>query len=489
MTSLASSRSAEQLALRLDRNASDRSPQPELCSAALLAADLVAMALAFSAAVAVASLVFGPASTLAVPGGRPAALAFAALFAWTAGSLGAKGRYTQRRPFAGELRAMLATSGTAAAALAVLALPALAVPGGDASVAMAAIGAVLLLPALATAANRLTKFALARAGLWTLDVVLIGDDAHSAEVEAALEAELSLDYRIVRRVDPRIATARQDGPRLRQLLDQSGAQRLLIALDDGSEPQRKVVEAALRERVPFAVAPQPAAFPAFSHHATRFLGRDVVLLSFWNGLSRPASRAAKAAIDVTLAAILLIAASPFFLAIAVANTIDGGPIFFAHRRVGAGGRSFRCLKFRTMRVDGDRILEEALRADPAVAAEWQATHKLRHDPRVTPVGRILRKTSLDELPQLINILRMEMSLVGPRPIVEGEVPKYGQNIAQYYATRPGLTGLWQVSGRSNTSYERRVELDTWYVNNWSLWHDLTVLAKTVPAVLARSGAH
>ena len=123
-----------------------------------------------------------------------------------------------------------------------------------------------------------------------------------------------------------------------------------------------------------------------------------------------------------------------------------------------------------------------------MAAEWAASRKLSQDPRVTPVGRLLRKTSLDELPQLLNVLRLNMSLVGPRPIVESEIPLYGEHIAHYYAVRPGLTGLWQVSGRSNTSYERRVQLDVWYVNNWSMWHDVAVLLKTLPAVLRHQGA-
>jgi lipopolysaccharide/colanic/teichoic acid biosynthesis glycosyltransferase len=171
------------------------------------------------------------------------------------------------------------------------------------------------------------------------------------------------------------------------------------------------------------------------------------------------------------------------------NLGSGGPMFFAHRRIGIGGKPFYCLKFRTMVTDADLVLKEAIAHDPALAAEWNATQKLRNDPRVTRIGRFLRMTSLDELPQLINVLLRHMSLVGPRPIVESEVRFYGDDIAHYYNTRPGLTGLWQVSGRSNTSYTRRVQLDVWYVNNWSVWLDIAVLLKTLPAVLARTGAH
>ena len=129
-----------------------------------------------------------------------------------------------------------------------------------------------------------------------------------------------------------------------------------------------------------------------------------------------------------------------------------------------------------------------LERDPAAKAEWDDTQKLTNDPRITHIGRLLRATSLDELPQLINILRQDMSLVGPRPIIEQEIVRYGENIVYYYETKPGLTGLWQVSGRSDTSYVQRVQLDCWYVRNWSMWHDVAILAKTVPAVLLRKGA-
>ena len=204
--------------------------------------------------------------------------------------------------------------------------------------------------------------------------------------------------------------------------------------------------------------------------------------------SRPLARALKVLIDLFGAASLIMILSPLLLAIAVMVKLDGGPVFYAHPRLGARKRRFRCLKFRSMARDSDAMLEYVLRTDPVAALEWSATHKLRNDPRVTRIGGFLRRTSLDELPQLFNVLRLEMSLVGPRPIVEKEIEYYGVNIAYYYATRPGLTGLWQVNGRSDTSYRRRVQLDKWYVRHWTLWQDIVILAKTVPAVLKRTGA-
>jgi undecaprenyl-phosphate galactose phosphotransferase len=213
------------------------------------------------------------------------------------------------------------------------------------------------------------------------------------------------------------------------------------------------------------------------------------MLSARDGMSRSVSQVLKSMIDMAAAAMLLVLSSPVFLLVALMNIGSGGPIFFAHRRIGIGGKPFYCLKFRTMVINGDEILKETLERDPAAAAEWHATQKLKNDPRVTRIGKFLRKTSLDELPQLINVILRQMSLVGPRPIVESEVRFYGDDIAHYYNTRPGVTGLWQVSGRSNTSYTRRVQLDVWYVNNWTVWLDIAVLLKTLPAVLARRGAH
>ncbi len=202
----------------------------------------------------------------------------------------------------------------------------------------------------------------------------------------------------------------------------------------------------------------------------------------------PAARATKVVFDVVAAVIMLIVLTPVLLAISLLVALDGGPVLYAHTRIGAGGRKFHCLKFRSMAQDSDAVLRHLLQTDPAAAAEWAEKQKLRNDPRITWIGRLLRSTSLDELPQLFNVLRLEMSLVGPRPIVAAEVPRYRDAIAYYYEARPGLTGLWQISGRSDTGYAQRVALDTWYVKNWSMWHDVAILAKTVPAVLKRRGA-
>jgi Undecaprenyl-phosphate galactose phosphotransferase WbaP len=179
----------------------------------------------------------------------------------------------------------------------------------------------------------------------------------------------------------------------------------------------------------------------------------------------------------------------FFIITILVMLDSEGPVFYRQARIGRYGRRFYVYKFRTMVQNADQLLQTYLAKSPELRAEWLATHKLKNDPRITRVGAILRKTSLDELPQLWNILIGEMSLIGPRPIVEAEVEKYGDCFELYIQVRPGLTGLWQVSGRSDTSYERRVELDKYYVLNRSLKLDLQILFKTVFVVLKKDGAY
>jgi Undecaprenyl-phosphate galactose phosphotransferase WbaP len=199
--------------------------------------------------------------------------------------------------------------------------------------------------------------------------------------------------------------------------------------------------------------------------------------------------ASKRGIDIVLAIGLLIFFAPLMGLLALLVRRDGGPALFYHERIGRGGVPFKCIKYRTMRSDAREVLAELLARDPDAAREWQRDFKLRNDVRVTSIGRILRRTSLDELPQLFNVLRGDMSLVGPRPIIAEEVSRYGARIRYYYLCRPGLTGLWQVTGRNDTGYARRVAFDTQYAQQFSLWGDFVILAKTVVIVLNQRGAY
>lgn len=199
----------------------------------------------------------------------------------------------------------------------------------------------------------------------------------------------------------------------------------------------------------------------------------------------PVGGLSKRILDIVVASTALLLLSPVMIMVAALIKITiGGPVIFTHRRVGLNGATFPCLKFRSMVVDGDAVLARHLENDPAAAREWSETRKLNNDPRVTPLGRILRKSSLDELPQLFNVLRGDMSCVGPRPIVPAELERYGSKLPYYLGVRPGLTGMWQVSGRSRLSYKDRVALDCLYVRRWSLWLDISLLFWTIPAVLA-----
>jgi exopolysaccharide production protein ExoY len=198
---------------------------------------------------------------------------------------------------------------------------------------------------------------------------------------------------------------------------------------------------------------------------------------------RPIGLAAKRGADIILALGGIILLIPFFVICYVAIAcFSPGPVLFRHKRVGFNGRQFYCLKFRTMAIDAAERLRRHLEENPAAAAEWLATRKLRNDPRVTAIGALLRKSSLDELPQLFNVLKGDMSIVGPRPVTDEELGRYSEAINAYYACRPGITGLWQVSGRSTTTFQRRVVLDNYYAHHWSMLLDAKIIMATVPAV-------
>lgn len=228
----------------------------------------------------------------------------------------------------------------------------------------------------------------------------------------------------------------------------------------------------------------------------KVVGADMVMAEMQAAQPAVLSRVIKRLFDLVAGSLLLLLLSPVLLILAGMLALEKGPVFFSQLRVGRGGHVFRCLKFRSMRPDAEARLEELLASDPAARAEWAATQKLQNDPRITPLGAFLRKTSLDELPQLFNVLTGDMSLVGPRPIVAPDVPGYSSDRAYYesvgfaYYARctPGITGLWQVSGRSDTSHDERIRLDRWYARNWSFWLDLMILFKTIRVVLGRDGS-
>jgi exopolysaccharide production protein ExoY len=229
---------------------------------------------------------------------------------------------------------------------------------------------------------------------------------------------------------------------------------------------------------PFALT-QPISVPAFWNPAIQAPDRSRVI---------KAHRASRV-LDVVVATLALIFFGPLMIVIAVLVKMSGGPVLFGHQRLGRGGQVFTCYKFRTMYPDAGRLLAELLERDPAARIEWDRDHKLKTDPRVSRVGALLRKSSLDELPQLFNVLGGTMSIVGPRPIVQAEAFRYGRHFSVYCQVRPGITGLWQVSGRNSTTYRRRVACDVAYVRTKAPLNDLRIIARTIPAVCFGRGAY
>ena len=230
--------------------------------------------------------------------------------------------------------------------------------------------------------------------------------------------------------------------------------------------------------------------PVGNMEIRRLYDAKMIMLKVRNNMSRVYNKILKRIFDLVVSIICL----PIILIIGIIIIVciyieSPGPVIFKHRRVGKNGKMFSCYKFRTMVMNAEDILQKELKDDPVLRKEWEIAFKLKNDPRVTKVGAFLRKTSLDELPQIINVLLGQMSLVGPRPIITKEVERYEEYIHDYYLVPPGITGLWQVSGRSDTTYAERVQMDTWYVRNWSVWVDIVLLYKTIFALLNHKGAY
>lgn len=327
-------------------------------------------------------------------------------------------------------------------------------------------------------------------GIWQISTLLVGNGRTATDTRAAIQSEPGLGYNIVAQIDNLPEAFLMAGRSWDRLCNQYGADYVVIALD-GTEFDLAAQSIAqlTRESVPFSISPPRHNLPVLDMTPQYFFSHDIKLLTYSSGLEQPLPRAIKRAFDIMVAGTLLLMMSPIMLVLASLVKRDGGSVFFGHARIGKHGRIFKCLKFRSMIHNSQAVLERHLAENPEARAEWEADHKLKNDPRVTRFGSFLRSSSLDEIPQLLNVLKGEMSLVGPRPIVAGEVSKYECDIAHYYRVSPGITGLWQVSGRNDVTYDQRVQMDSWYVRNWSLWHDIAILCKTVPALLKRSGAY
>lgn len=238
-----------------------------------------------------------------------------------------------------------------------------------------------------------------------------------------------------------------------------------------------------------SVIPTLRGMPLDSTDMSFIFSHEVMIFRVQQNLAKWSSRVLKRLFDIVGSLAIIIILSPALIYISRKVKQDGGPAIYGHERIGKGGKSFKCLKFRSMVINSKEVLAELLEKDTEAKAEWDSTFKLKNDPRITKIGGFLRRTSLDELPQLFNVLRGEMSLVGPRPIITAELERYNDEVDYYLLSKPGMTGLWQVSGRSDVDYETRVYLDAWYVKNWSMWNDIAILFKTISVVLKKDGAY
>jgi len=348
------------------------------------------------------------------------------------------------------------------------------------------------------------KTMLWRWGLWAKPVLILGAGKTGELVARALLRDSYLGYKIHGFLDDD-HVKKSRGIKLNDVhfpvlggfeeceavMEHSGVRDLIIAAP-GMLPAKLVDLVNRLQRVSSSVLVIPDLFglPVASVKADYFFDEQVLSFRVENNLANPANILLKRIFDLTIGLAILICISPVMLLLVLVIKLDSpGPVLFPHKRIGRRGESFNCYKFRTMVTNAQELLAELLKKDNSLRQEWERHYKLKNDPRITRVGAFLRKTSLDELPQLINVLKGEMSLVGPRPITEKEISHFDSYINDYCLVRPGVTGLWQVSGRSEIDYLQRVRLESWYIRNWSLWLDITLIMRTFAAVLAGNGAY
>lgn len=353
--------------------------------------------------------------------------------------------------------------------------------------------------------RQLARWLLSKCAIWRLRTALIGDGSNAVDAFDAFRKSLALgfdvrflitlgdlpeseeDFHEVTRI------ALREPANIERRLCEAGCVQVVVATEGQFDDETdSLIQRLLAAGLGVAIIPPLRRLPLLGLTTNYFFGRDLLLLQVRNNLGRLPSRAFKRLVDFVGSIVLLAVLMPLLAVIAwCVKRCDGGPVFFVQTRVGRYGREFGCIKFRTMALDAEEQLRRWKQEKSPIYDEYvRSNFKLRNDPRVTPVGRWLRRTSLDELPQLINVALGEMSLVGPRPILSREVGEYGVTYKLYQQVHPGMTGLWQISGRSHTTFAGRAASDEWYIKNWSFWYDIVILLQTA-WVLARhdSGAY
>lgn len=346
----------------------------------------------------------------------------------------------------------------------------------------------------------LTKISLNKIGIWQRDTIIIGTGKNALEAYIAINGERNLGCNIIRFIGEVNGDKKENkilgipvdyiGLDYLKQQDDKNIQFIIAVENDEYRARNSWLKSLMGKKYRFvSVIPTLRGIPLDSTNMSFIFRHEVMIFQMDQGLMKLSSRIIKRLFDIVMSMLILILLSPLLIFIRYKIKKDGGAVLYSHERIGKNGKPFNCLKFRSMAENSKQLLAELLDKDPVAREEWQKSFKLKNDPRVTKIGQFLRFTSLDELPQLFNVLRGDMSLVGPRPIIQEELEHYHDEVEYYLMSKPGMTGLWQVSGRSDVDYETRVYFDAWYVKNWSMWHDIIIMLKTILVVLKKNGAY
>ncbi|HEX4500168.1 MAG TPA: undecaprenyl-phosphate galactose phosphotransferase WbaP [Scandinavium sp.] len=339
---------------------------------------------------------------------------------------------------------------------------------------------------------------LDKLGCWKKTTIIIGTGKNAADACLALRSEVSLGFDVKfmfgeksdMTEDMEDITFVNDETLLLDNFHSKVVQFVIAVESDESEVRDHWLKMLSKHGFRHvSVIPTTRGLPLYGTDMAFLFSHEVMIFRVNNNLAKRTSRFLKRTFDIICSSFIILLSSPLFVYLWYKVTRDGGPAIYGHMRVGRHGKLFPCYKFRSMVMNSQEVLQHLLDNDAEARAEWDKDFKLKNDPRVTSVGRFIRKTSLDELPQLFNVLKGQMSLVGPRPIISEELCRYDEDVDYYLMAKPGMTGLWQVSGRNDVDYDTRVYFDSWYVKNWSLWNDIAILFKTVKVVLHRDGAY
>ncbi|MCD6419938.1 MAG: undecaprenyl-phosphate galactose phosphotransferase WbaP [Synergistetes bacterium] len=342
------------------------------------------------------------------------------------------------------------------------------------------------------------KMFLISRNVWVESALIMGAGRAGRRLLLGLKREKVMGYRVVGFLDDNVKESVEGVPVLgglkdiKHVIDNTGAKVVFIAIPSlGLDNVRKLYEEVSEIAPDVYVVPEMGGIPTLNSELHYFFYEGLFVIHTKNKLFSVWRKRAKRLFDVGLVALTLPVTLPLLGVLSLLIVLDSrGGAFFIHERVGENGKKFGCIKLRTMYKDAPERLKELLDSNPDIRKEWETSFKLKDDPRVTRIGNFLRKTSLDELPQIFNVLKGDMSLVGPRPVVQEEIEKYyREKAAFYFKVKPGITGLWQVSGRSDADYNFRIALDVWYTLNWSLWLDFVIILKTVAVVIKKEGAY